>query len=108
MFNMFSAEETVAYYLERLRQGDDEEAFFGLIESHSRVVPVLIEAFATEKDRVVRAQIIQYIWQHRRPDTVPFLAHVLHDPEPAVWKEALDGLVAIGGDGALQALQAAR
>jgi hypothetical protein len=102
------ADETVAYYLERMRQGDYEEAFFGLIEAWPDVVPALIDAFAKEKDRGVRAQIVQYIWQHRRPETVSFLAHVLHDPEPAVWKEALDGLVAIGGDGALKALEAAR
>jgi HEAT repeat protein len=105
---MSGADEYAAYYRERLRQGHTEEAFFGLIDADPAVLPVLIEAFAKEQDRGVRAAIVRCIWQHRRPETVSFLADVLHDPEPAVWQEALDGLVALGGDRAIQALQAAR
>jgi hypothetical protein len=104
---MRNADEYAAYYLERLRRGD-ENAFFGLIEADPDVVPILVEAFAKEKDREIRAEILRCIWQHRLPQTVGFLAEVLHDPEPAVWQEALEGLVAIGGSQAVEALQAAR
>jgi HEAT repeats len=105
---MSSADEYAAYYLERLRQGHFEDAFFGLIEADPAVLPVLMDAFAKEEDRDVRAEIVRCIWQHRRPETVSFLADLLHDPEPAIWRAALDGLVAIGGDQAVQALRAAR
>jgi hypothetical protein len=103
-----SANEYAAYYLEQLRQGHAEDAFFGLIEGPPDVVPALIDAFAKEENRGVRADIVRCIWQHRRPEAIGFLAEVLHDPEPAVWQEALDGLVALGGSKGIQALQAAR
>jgi HEAT repeat protein len=104
---MSSAGEYAAYYLERLRRGQAEEAFYGLIEAEPAVLPVLIEAFANEADPVIRAEIVRCIGQHRRPEAVGFLAEVLHDPAPTVWQEALDGLVALGDNQAIQALQAA-
>src|SRR5262249_58337453 len=94
--------------LGRFRLGQAEDAFFGLIAADPGIVPVLIEAFAREENRGIRAQILQYIWQHRRPEDIGFLAELLSDSEKAVWQEALDGLVAIGGREAIQALQAAR
>ena len=104
---MSSAEDYVAYHLDRLRRGH-AEAFFGLIEADPTVLPVLIEAFAKEEDRGIRAEIVRCVWQYRRPEAVGFLGEALHDSEPAVWQEALDGLVALGGERAIQALQAAR
>jgi HEAT repeat protein len=105
---MSSATEYADYYLERLRQGHEEDAFFSLIEADPAVLPVLMEAFAKEENRPIRAQILQCIRQQRRQETINFLAEVLNDPEPGVWKEALDGLVAIGSAEASQAVQAAR
>ncbi len=105
---MTTATEYAAYYLELMLNGQDEDAFFGLIEADPAVLPVLIEAFAKDENRTIRAQIVQCIWQHRRRDTIGFLAEVLNEPEPGVWKEALDGLVAIESTEAIQALQAAR
>jgi hypothetical protein len=105
---MSSASECASYYLELLRQGRAEDAFYGLIEAEPAVVPVLIAAFARDENRGIRAQIVQCIWQHRRPETIGFLAHLLDDPEPAVWKEALDGLAAIGGSETIRTLQEAR
>jgi len=105
---MNSLNEYAAYCLERMRQGAWEDAFFRLIEAHPAVLPVLIEAFAKDENREIRALIVECIWQHRRPETIGFLAEVLRDPEPAVWKAALDGLVSIGGSEAIRALQAFR
>jgi hypothetical protein len=102
---MKSASEYAAYYLERLRQGQAEEAFFGLIEADSAVLPALIEAFPRDENRGIRAQIVQCIWRHRRPEALGFLADLLYDPDKAVWQEALDGLVALGGCEAIRVLQ---
>src|SRR4051794_30338050 len=40
--------EYAAHYLERLRQWQTEDAFFGLIEADPVIVPVLIEAFGCQ------------------------------------------------------------
>lgn len=95
-----------AHYIERLRAGED--AFFPLIEAEDAVVPVLIEAFRSEQDAGVRADLVEIIGQHRLPETVEFLAEALADSVPSVWKEALDGLVALGGTAAIEALESAR
>lgn len=105
---MSSADELVAYYLERWHKGHGDDAFFGLIEADPAVLPVLMEAFANETDREIRAFIVHCIWQHRRREAINLLAEVLHDPEPTIWQQALDGLVALGGDEAIHALQATR
>lgn len=105
---MTTATEYAAFYLELMLNGHADDAFFSLIEADPAVLPVLIEAFAKDENHPIRAQIVQCIWHHRRQETISFLAEVLNDPEPCVWKEALDGLVAIGSAEASQAVQAAR
>jgi hypothetical protein len=105
---MDSLERYVADYLDLMREGRAEDALCGLIEAGAAVVPVLIDAFAREENRDIRAEIVHCIWQHRRPETIMFLAATLRDAEPGVWQEALDGLVTIGGRDAIGALEAAR
>lgn len=104
---MVDAREYVADYIERLRQGD-EDAFHALIEADASVLPLLIEQFHKEGNRMTRARIVECIWQHRNPAMVDFLASALLDPVPEVWKQALDGLVAIGGARSIHALQQAK
>jgi hypothetical protein len=99
--------EEVAYYLACLRDGPAEDAFFGLIEAGPDAVPLLIAAFAEPENRAVRANLVRCVWEHRRPEALGFLAGALHDPEPAVWKEALDGIVALGGGEAARTLEVA-
>jgi HEAT repeat protein len=55
-----------------------------------------------------RSRLIRAIWQFRVPQALPTLAAALDDPCDDVWKDALDGLVTIGGVEAQQILQAAR
>ena len=96
--------EYVAYYLDLLHQGDAECAFFGLIEAGPEVLPHLIEAYGRDENRAVRAELVRCIWEHRQPEVIGFLAQLLTEPEESVWKEALDGLVAIGGGDVIRAL----
>lgn len=86
----------VAQLVESLCDGNDN-AFHTLIEAENAIVPLLIQQFATHACGADRAHIIEVIWQHRNQATIPFLASALRDPNPDVWKHALDGLVAIGG-----------
>jgi hypothetical protein len=104
---MRSLGEEVAYYLACLHDGLVEDAFFGLIEAGPGAVPLLIAAFAKPENRAVRANLVRCVWEYRRPEALGFLAGALHDPEPAVWKTALDGIVALGGSEAVRTLKAA-
>ena len=107
--------EFIANYIELLRtEGGPSEGCSPLEE----VDPQLLQPYAiSEQDEDVRAYLVEVIWEHRRPDSAPFLARMLNDPSKKVWKVALDGLVllglpvvegGLGIDAALVALKAAR
>ena len=98
----------VADYTAQLNGPNGEDAFFSLIELDDAAVPVLIEAFHSERNTSVRTDLVEAIWQHRLPDTIRFLSETLDDPVPEVWQKALDGLVALGGQEAITALEAAK
>lgn len=90
------------------RLGDDDDAFFALIEAHHAILPVLSRAFHAERDPKTRARILEVIWQHRTPRAVHILGEALQDSSRLVWKQALDGLVAIDSPECLAVLEHAR
>jgi HEAT repeat protein len=98
----------IADLLHRFRKGCREEAFFGLLEMGHDVLPELMAAFRAERDAQVRAFIVEVVWQHRQQSVIPFLGEALRDPEPAVWRQALDGLVTLASPAALEVLRSAR
>jgi HEAT repeat protein len=104
--SMDSVEARIAWYLDRLRRGKVNDAFFDLIELGPSALPILIDAFRREPDNSVRAFLLNVIWEFRSPASIPILADALNDPDPEVWKQALDGLVTIKSKEALSALQA--
>jgi len=83
------------YYLTRLRSGDPD-AVFSLLELGTSVLPLLERAFSTEPDPEVREDLVHVAWQTRVPTALPMLTSAMDDPEPRVWKEAIDGLVTLG------------
>lgn len=90
------------------RMAVDENAFFALIEAPGEIVSFLESAFRSESDAVRRAAILNVIWQRRDRTTIPLLGEALRDASPRVWKEALDGLVALGSQESILAVQSAR
>jgi hypothetical protein len=98
-------EAYAAHYLDRL--GSDENAYFALIEAPRTILPLLAAAFRTETDPVKRSTILEVIWQHRDPSMIPLLGEALHDLSPKVWKQALDGLVTIGGPQSIATIEVA-
>ena len=98
-------EQYAAYYLERLT--DDENAEFALVEAPSAIIPLLVSAFRVEPEAIKRSAILKVIWQRRDPSTIPVLADGLRYSSPPVWKEALDGLVTIGGPQSISAIEGA-
>jgi len=104
--SMTELEQFAAHHIERFRAGGD--LFFPLLEADDAIVPILIEACKAEPDPEVRAALVEVIWQHRLPETVAFLSEALADNAPEVWKNALDGLVALGGESAIKALESVK
>ena len=95
----------ITYYLERFRKGDRDNAFFGLLEMEHEILPDLMELFRRERDARVRVFLVEVIWQHRQSSVIPFLGEALSDFDPAVWKQALDGLVTLASPAAMETLQ---
>ena len=92
-----------------LRKGPGKvDEYFELIEADHAVVPLLIAAFRAETNRSTRALLVDAIWEHRIPAVLEFLGETLADPDPPIWKNALDGFVALGTAAALDGLRAAR
>ena len=105
---MTNAPEYVAEYVRRYREGRRDDAFFGLLEAGADVLPELIAAFRKESDSRVRAFLVEVMWQHRQQSVIPILGEALRDPEPLVWRQAMDGLVALASPAALEVLRSAR
>ncbi len=101
-------EAYAAYYIKRLDGPDSENAYHSLIEANDAIVPFLIEAFRNEQNPAIRSALVEIIWHHRLPETVEFLSEALGDSAAEVWKSALDGLVALGGQPALRVLKSAK
>ncbi len=102
---MNASDDSLEFYLRKLRDGQFDDAFHGLIEMDHSVLPKLIEAFKGEADANVRAELINIIWNHRQNETISFLGEALRDESPKVWRNALDGLVTLGSGEALRTLK---
>jgi HEAT repeat protein len=82
---------------------EDPRLCFGIA-----AVPFFLRAFAEESNPQRRVKLIRVIGQFRDPSVLPTLAGALRDINENVWKDALDGLVTIGGDRSLEVLREAR
>jgi len=94
--------------VESFRRGDEESAFFALLELTGDVVPALIEIFRAEQAIEVRSFLVKAAWERRDDAVIPFLDEALRDSAEEVWQQALDGLVAFASPQSLQILQSAR
>jgi hypothetical protein len=101
-------EAEVRTALEKFRRGDDETAFFELIEMPGDVLTGIIDVFHAEPCADVRAFLVKAAWERREETVIRFLAEALNDPAEEVWQQALDGLVAFSLPSSLKVLQSAR
>jgi hypothetical protein len=81
--------------IEEIRQGSDNAYYTLLTAADESILPLLIESYCAEKNLNMRITLIELIWQQRSSKALEFLADVLQDSESDIWKEALDGIVAI-------------
>lgn len=98
----------IAYYLKRYREGDADNAFHSLLEMKHAILPELMAEFRAATDTQLRVFLLSVIWQHRQQSVIPFLGEALFDAESRVWRQALDGLVALASPAALDVLRAGR
>ena len=56
----------------------------------------------------IRSILVEIVGQHRLTETAEFLSEALTDSTSEVWKNALDGLVTLGGPLAIQVLESVK
>lgn len=105
---MNNLEEAVAYYLRLLRAGKAEDAFFGLLDLRPAALPQLLMEISNPLNRSIVRGILEILWQFRDPRAIDYLGQALSHSDARVWKEALNGLVAIGGAESLRTLRETR
>ena len=98
----------IYFYLEAFRRGDADDAFHGLLEMDRDFPLELMEAYRSERHLEVREFLLQVIREYRDRSVVPLLQEALRDPQQRIWRQALDGLVALACPTALDALRASR
>lgn len=94
--------------LAKFHSGEEEAAFFDLIELPGDMLPAMIQVFRKEQDADIRALLVKVAWERRDQAAVPFLKEALIQSEEQVWQQALDGLVAFASLESLDILQRAR
>jgi len=97
---------TVAALLSQL-DGPEAESALCALRSLREALPLVAAAYSRESDGRRRESLIHCLWQFRDVGALPTLSAALHDPNDHVWKEALDGIVTLGGDAAVRVLEEA-
>ena len=69
---------------------------------------VVVAVYEAEPNPRRRAALIHCLWEYRDLAALPTLQRALLEADERVWKEALDGLVTLGGEEAERALRDAR
>lgn len=101
-------QKVIADYLETFQAGDVSTAFHGLLEIDDGALPELIEVFQQTQELGLREFLVRVIWESREPGVIMFLGEALLDEESRIWRQALDGLVALASPASLELLLAAR
>lgn len=94
--------------VDKFLSGDEEAAFYDLIELPGNLLPDLVQEFHAAGDSEIRALLVKVAWERKEPDVIPFLGDALTARDELVWQQALDGLVAHASHEAHEMLLAAR
>lgn len=95
-------------YIVALGSSSREDAWHRLIEVGPEVIPVLTHHFDSEQSADIRAILVNVAWRTSPAGSLVLLRKALSDHDESVWKEALDGLVTLGGSAALLVLEKER
>jgi hypothetical protein len=98
----------IAAILDRFRAGDEETAFYDLLESPGSLLSELIDGFRSDSQSQVRALLVKVAWERKEEGVIAFLSEALTVADELVWQQALDGLVAFPSDEVREILIEAR
>jgi HEAT repeat protein len=101
-----SLREEVAGLIADLHGSEAASALCNLT-SMPETLPFVVAAYQEEPNARRRESLIHCLWQYRDLAALPTLRAAMRDSDDRVWKEALDGLVALGGDEAQRVLREA-
>jgi HEAT repeat protein len=101
-------EDRVTELVEQLHSHGGAGALCNLTSLGTVAIPLVTAAYDRETQPARRATLVHALWEFRDRAALPALAAALRDPDDRVWKEALDGIVTLGGTLALEVLQEAR
>ncbi len=101
-------DEYVKYYLQQLKTPDAEDAWHYLIEGGTECLRPLLVAYNDSNDTQERVEILSMLPQFHDSQVLPVLIAALSDSNQEIWKAAIDGLCAAGGEGAMTALSQER
>lgn len=99
---------TVEHYLAEWHGHSWAHAFHSLIQLGPAALPLLGEHFDEDRNAALRAEIVAIADQMRTPEALGLFERALRDTEAAVWKAALDALVALPTPAAIAILEHAR
>ena len=97
----------VEHYLREWGSSGWAGAYHSLIELGPQVLPELEARFEASNDTALRAALLEVARHMHSPAALAIFARGLKDEAPAVWKEALDGLVDLANPGAVALLEEA-
>lgn len=97
----------VEHYLREWDSRGWAGAYHSLVELGPQVLPELQRRFAGSRDASFRAALVELARQVNSEDALALLDAAIRDASPEVWKNALDGLVALASPGAIAVLEAA-
>jgi hypothetical protein len=98
----------VARLLAKLDGPAGEDVLCNLKSLPPGAIAFVAEAYHHETDHQRRQALVHALWQFRDATALPTLTAALREQDEAVWKEALDGIVTIGGEAALRVLEGVR
>ena len=100
-------DDSISGSLAALAGPKPEDAWHRLVEWGPDVLPDVRGAYDMAKETGFRCLLIGIMAELRDGDSIQRLARSLRDPDPVIWKSALDALVTIGGGEAVDALRQA-
>jgi hypothetical protein len=100
--------ETVALVEHYLREWNSRgwaKAYHSLVELGPQILPELASRLDESGDAAFRAALVDLARQLHSADALPIFETAIRDAAPEVWKEALDGLVALASPASIVVLE---
>lgn len=96
--------EMVKNYTNQLLGDHAGDAWHSLVELGPAALPHVIRDFEAQSSSSAKVALIRVVSEYRTKDALPFFANLLRVADGEIWKTALDGIISIGGEAAVNCL----